>query len=61
LELHLLACYLLPDVARGDLQQVANELWVDGPTLGARLDPRHLHCTERAFLRQRFAREYEPA
>lgn len=39
--------------ARGDMAAAAEELWVDEPTLEARLDPRHLHPAERAILRGR--------
>lgn len=51
--------YLLPDPhavadalvwARGDLEVAADELWVDEPTLRARLDARHLHPAERAII-----------
>ena len=53
------ARYLLPDPhaiadalvwARGDVEAAAEELWVDEPTLRARLDPRHLHPAERAII-----------
>lgn len=39
--------------ARGDLPAAADELWVDEPTLVARLDPRHLHPAEKALLEVR--------
>lgn len=39
--------------ARGDLAAAAEELWVDEPTLAARLDRRHLHPAERAILTTR--------
>lgn len=56
------ARYLLPDPhhvadalvwARGDLEVAADELWVDEPTLRARLDARHLHPAERAIIVRR--------
>ncbi|WP_181010091.1 ImmA/IrrE family metallo-endopeptidase [Ornithinimicrobium sufpigmenti] len=36
--------------ARGCRATAAEELWVDEPTLEARLDPVHLHPAERAIL-----------
>jgi len=36
-----------------DLAQVAEQLWVDGETLRARLD--HLHPSERGYLQRRLA------
>lgn len=51
--------YLLPDPhdvgdalvwARGDLEAVADELWVDEPTLRARIDARHLRPAERGII-----------
>ena len=56
------ARYLLPDPrvvaealvwAWGDLTVAAEELWVDEPTLRARLDARHLHPAERAVIVER--------
>jgi hypothetical protein len=53
------ARHLLPDPhavadalvwSRGDLEVAADELWVDEPTLRARLDARHLHPAERAII-----------
>lgn len=53
------ARYLLPSPhvvadalvwSRGCLHQAADELWVDEPTLRARLDPVHLHPAERAII-----------
>lgn len=59
------ARYLLPDPrviadalvwARGDVTAAADELWVDEPTLRARLDPRHLCPVERAIIVERINR-----
>ncbi|WP_435199499.1 ImmA/IrrE family metallo-endopeptidase [Janibacter sp. GS2] len=59
------ARYLLPDpwdVANelvwsgGDLEIAADELWVDEPTLRARLDARHLRPAERAIIVERINR-----
>lgn len=56
------ARYLMPDPrtvadalvwAHGDLEAAADELWVDEPTLRARLDARHLHPAERAIIVKR--------
>lgn len=56
------ARYLLPDPhivaealvwARGDIETAADELWVDEPTLRARLDARHLHPAEHAIIVRR--------
>lgn len=58
------ARYLLPSPhvvadalvwARGDLEAAADELWVDEPTLRARLDARHLHPAERAIIVKRIS------
>lgn len=57
------ARWLLPDPravadalvwADGDLALAADHLWVDEPTLQARLDRRHLHPAEVAVMRARF-------
>ncbi len=40
-----------------DLHEAAEELWVDVPTLEARL--RHLHPSERHYLRRRLADDHE--
>lgn len=40
-----------------DLEEAADELWVDEPTLTARL--RHLHPAERAYLHRRLAVDEE--
>lgn len=47
---HLLADAL---VWARDLAEAADTLWVDQPTLHARLDPRHLHPAERAIILRR--------
>ena len=56
------ARYLLPDPhavadalvwARGDIAVAADELWVDEPTLRARLHARHLHPAEHAIIVRR--------
>lgn len=55
---------LLPDVRRvgealawaHSLEEAADELWVDEPTLRARLE--HLHPAERHYLRRRLADEH---
>lgn len=39
--------------ARGDLAAAADELWVDEPTLSARLDVAHLHPAEKAIIATR--------
>lgn len=61
---HAAARYLVPDPhdladaliwARGDLAEAADQLWVDQPTLTARLDAVHLHPAERALIVARFA------
>lgn len=39
--------------ARGHLEAAAGELWVDEPTLRARLDTRDLHPAERAIIVKR--------
>lgn len=53
------ARYLLPDPhvvadalvwAHGDVEAAADELWVDEPTLRARLDARYLRPGERAII-----------
>jgi hypothetical protein len=59
------ARYLLPDPheiaealvwSRGDVHEAAEALWVDEPTLRARLDVRHLHPAERAIIIERVGR-----
>lgn len=61
---HAAARYLLPDPhqvadalvwAGGCVDEAADELWVDPPTLEARLDPRHLHPAEKAIIVGRLA------
>lgn len=63
---HHAARRLIPDVhaladalvwARGHLGEAADELWVDVPTLRARLDPTHLHPAEVEILRRRLTDE----
>lgn len=63
---HHAARRLIPDVhvladalvwARGHLGEAADELWVDEPTLRARLDPTHLHPAEKEILRRRLTDE----
>jgi len=67
---HAAARFLLPDSrdvadalvwARGDLEEAADHLWVDEPTLRARLDERLLDCAEAAFIGGRVAAERDPA
>lgn len=59
---HAAARWLLPDIHhvmdevifyRGDLELVAEDLWVDRATVEARLDPRHTHPAEKAIIRRR--------
>lgn len=59
---HHAARYLLPDLRavldelifyRGDWVRAAEDLWVDVPTLQARLDSRHTHPAEKAIIRRR--------
>lgn len=42
--------------SRGDVHEAAEALWVDEPTLRARLDVRHLHPAERAIIVERVSR-----
>jgi hypothetical protein len=67
---HAAARWLLPDPgtvadalvwAGGDLEVAADELWVDEPTLRARLDGRLLGVDEANYIGARVAQERDPA
>lgn len=44
----------------GELHDAADHLWLDGPTMRARLDPRFLHPAERALIHRLVGDELHP-